>query len=198
MDSGKEGTWIFCYGSNHPEQISRRLEVPLEDVLANCRACTAKGYTRAFMGITSLWNNTSPSTIIKAESKDCKAFAYLMSAEEVVQMDKWEGIPLYYTREDILLEDKQGEVFAGQVYLQVPQEEFVYPDEGYLQACSKTSMAYYYLPPAEETGSVDYYNAQFEIINGFNGKNEGEYMAKILYDEHTEKVIENTLSKALE
>ncbi|CAI2380245.1 unnamed protein product [Moneuplotes crassus] len=214
MEDNKEEsdlTWVFCYGSNHPEQISRRLKVPLAKVLEKCRACSAKGYIRAFMGISKKWDETSPSTIIKSTNKarlnspvlkdssdEFKAFAYGMTSEELSMMDKWEGVPFQYKREEITLTGKDGVEFEGLAYIKVSDERFVYPSEKYLEACGKTIMAYWYLPPKTSESDIkspteSYFSVGFEVVNATTGEKEGEYESKISYDQDTCDYILNDL-----
>mmetsp|Transcript_4307 Transcript_4307/g.3613 ORF Transcript_4307/g.3613 Transcript_4307/m.3613 type:complete len:127 (+) Transcript_4307:24-404(+) len=120
-------TYIFCYGSNHPEQISKRLGIPLSDVLDNCRACTLKNYFRAHMGVSKNWEGGSAATITPSTKNDMNAFAYLMTSEQVTQMDKFEHVPKNYEREDVELVDKEGEIFQGQAYIMRSKDKFCYP-----------------------------------------------------------------------
>ena len=141
------------------------------------------------MNIGKRWSSTSPSTLIPDPAKEHKAFAYHMTPEEVKMMDKWETVPKKYLRKEIELTDKEGVVFMGQAYFMNPDDQFVFPSEEYLQACSKTSMAYYYLPPRMPSSEIDYYNIKFDVINAITGKKEGVYKGKVEYDEYTQKLI---------
>ena len=127
-------TYIFCYGSNHPEQIARRLEVPLKEVLEKCRACTLKGYKRAYMGTSRNWGGSSPATVVEDPNSEVKAFAFLMTAEQVTKMDGFEHYPVNYDRKHIQLVDKEGVTFPAQVYVLNPKDEFNHPCDAYLDA----------------------------------------------------------------
>ena len=113
----EDKTPVFNYGSNHPEQISKRLNLDLDYVLENSVAWTLKGYKRAFDEKSRTWNSTSPSTIIKDEDEQIDTYAFYMTNDQLEQMDKFEGVPNFYQREEVELIDKLGNVFSGITYI---------------------------------------------------------------------------------
>mmetsp|Transcript_12484 Transcript_12484/g.14296 ORF Transcript_12484/g.14296 Transcript_12484/m.14296 type:complete len:127 (+) Transcript_12484:26-406(+) len=126
MESDKP-SYVYCYGSNHPSQIAKRLNLPLLEVLERCRACTLKGYRRAFMGVSKNWGSTSPATVVQDKESEVKAFAFLMTPEQITMMDKFEHVPTNYQRKTVRLVDKEGNTFDGQLYQKNWSEFFEFP-----------------------------------------------------------------------
>ena len=86
------------------------------------------------MGCSLRWKSTSPATLIEDAGSEVKAFAFLMTPEQIAQMDVFEGFPIRYDRKVVQLIDKEGQIFSAQVYLQTPKEDFTFPCDEYLDA----------------------------------------------------------------
>lgn len=94
--------------------------------------CTLKGYKRTFQGIGPIWEYKSVATVTPDENEEINAFAFLMTPEDIALMDKYEGIPSFYTRVEVELTDRIGEAFRGFVYIMTPKETFEFPSSKYL------------------------------------------------------------------
>ena len=136
--------YVFCYGSNHPAQLARRLKVPLVEVLERSKACTLYDYQRAFMGLSKKWVG-SVATLIPKEKGQVRGFAYLMTQEEEKRIDMFEAYPVKYDKVEVILHDHNQVPFIGIAYIMNPSEFFLYPNKKYLNACALSYLAYYYI-----------------------------------------------------
>ena len=86
------------------------------------------------MGKSKNWGGSSPSTIIEDPKSEVNAFAFLMTSDQVAQMDVWEHVPTNYVRKAVELIDKDGVTFHGEAYFMVSKDFFKFPCEAYLEA----------------------------------------------------------------
>ena len=166
----------------------------MEYVLNNCTACTLNGYRRAYEGYSETWDGKSVATVIQDENAQIDAFAFHMTPDQVLMMNKFEGYPNIYYREEVQLVDKLGIYFSAQVYIINSTGIFNYPTHEYLDANSLTLMAYHYLPPINREVDFDYNKITYPIYNGVTGEKVDDYMwGGIHYDFITSQYMENSL-----
>lgn len=141
-----EDTWVFSYGSNHPLQLSQRLEAPITSIWERSLAAIIHNYTRAFSGSSKKWNNGSVATIVPKEGSFVEGIAVRLNPEEISKLDGFEGHPTNYLRTqaqfDVFGEDGKCKLIEGEIYIKNDNSQFFNPDASYLEACSKTQRAY--------------------------------------------------------
>ena len=73
----KEGslTYVFCYGSNHPEQLSRRIGANIDDIVQRSISCTLPGFKRVYAGAARSWAGGSVANIIRHPDSEVMAYA---------------------------------------------------------------------------------------------------------------------------
>ena len=76
-------TYVFCYGSNHPEQLSRRIGAKIENIVQRSISCTLPGFKRVYAGAARTWAGGSVANIINHPESEVMAYAVLLSAEEI-------------------------------------------------------------------------------------------------------------------
>ena len=177
MEQNEHLTPIFCYGSNHPAQIAERLKLDLDYVLKNWFPCTLKGYRRAFEGVAPFWEDKSAATIVKSGEDDINAFAFCMTDDQVAQMDVYEDIPTFYTREDVELVKRDGEVVKGQVYIMNPTGIYNYPSDEYLKRCGFSFMCFHYLHHDLDE-NFNLFNLTFPVYSAVDGKKDEDHVWK--------------------
>ena len=98
-------TYIFCYGSNGPRQLSERVGTDLESLMARTVPAEAKGWKRGFCGNSVFWENKSPATLFQTgvESDFVEGTAVAMTEDEIDNLDPYEGYPYLYNRFDMQL-----------------------------------------------------------------------------------------------
>ncbi len=97
----KDLTYVFCYGSNHPEQLSRRLGAKIDDIISRSISCTLPGFKRVYTGAARTWAGGSVANIVRHEESEVIGYAVKMSAEEIGKLDVFEGYPLWYNRIEV-------------------------------------------------------------------------------------------------
>ena len=113
-----------------------------------------------------------------------------MTPEQVAMMDVWEHVPTNYTRQDVELVDKTGVTFNAQAYIMNSRDYFKYPADAYLEACAKTSMAYFYLEPKVSAKKLDYHKVTYPVLNAVTDKKMGDFATESLeYDQETRTTI---------
>ena len=83
MENMDEGVYVFCYGSNHPEQLSRRLESSIKDILSRSISCTLPGFKRVYTGKSRTWEGKSVANIVRCLDHEAQGYAVMMSSEEI-------------------------------------------------------------------------------------------------------------------
>ena len=98
-------TWIFCYGSNGPKQLCKRIGTPAEDILTRMAPVKCAGWRRSFCG-TACHCGTSPATIEPTGDMNdyIEGVAVRLTPVEVVALDPFEGYPEFYNRQIISME----------------------------------------------------------------------------------------------
>ena len=102
---GENSTWIFCYGSNTPRQISMRINKPYDEIVEKMVPAKLYGYLRAFVN-KSRHCGTSPATVMPTGNPEdfVEGMAVHFTNEEISRMDPFEGYPDWYNRENVTLE----------------------------------------------------------------------------------------------
>ena len=91
-------TYVFCYGSNHPEQLSRRLETTIDSIMSRAISCKVKGFKRVYVGVSRNWGGNSVANIITDPESYVLGYAVSMTPEEILKLDVFEGYPTWYDR----------------------------------------------------------------------------------------------------
>mmetsp|Transcript_42878 Transcript_42878/g.49289 ORF Transcript_42878/g.49289 Transcript_42878/m.49289 type:complete len:181 (+) Transcript_42878:1290-1832(+) len=151
-------TTVFSYGSNHPDQLSTRLKVSKDYLLAKSFPCSLEGYTRAYGRISYTWGG-SVATMVPQEGARAFGYACKLNSEELEILNGYEGYPTCYRREKVELKHPNGSVVPGEVYIANNDEEYKDPCPKYLTACQKTEKAYYDL----QTGIDNPYASHEEV-----------------------------------
>jgi gamma-glutamylcyclotransferase (GGCT)/AIG2-like uncharacterized protein YtfP len=119
----------FAFGSNLCRaQFARRCpgSRPL------CRA-VLKGYRFAFRG-------HGHADIVRDKRSEVWGALYEITERDAAALDRYEGVPTYYVRVDVFVEDDQGEVRPALAYKMAPHHRKAEPSLGYvltiLEGCS--------------------------------------------------------------
>eukprot|EP00347_Sterkiella_histriomuscorum_P006866 403351137 len=168
--------WVFCYGSNHPEQLSRRIETTIPDILSRSVSCTLLNYTRVYQAISRRWEG-SVASIVKLDGEECQGFAIKMTGEEILKIDVFESYPEWYLREPVELQmhgkdSQEPQIITGLAYIMNPQKEFKQPSDAYLTACSHTLSTHHFLKGNLINNVTP---LKIDIINGINMENSGAF-----------------------
>lgn len=182
--------YVFIYGALNPVRLAELLDLPLSDVLNNCKACKLVGYKRAFMGMSRKWDWSSISTIIKDDDAEIKAYAFYATLDQLSKIDQYESDPVMFERKNIELFDKEGNSFEGYAYKIAHHATFEFPSDEYLDSCIQSKMAYYYLHPKTSPSEFDYTQTTIDIwMAGTNQKLGYYYHNNIIYDEEVIDLI---------
>ena len=91
--------YVFCYGSNHPEQLSKRLETTIESIMSRAISCKVKSFKRVYVGVSRNWGGNSVANIIREQPDSfVVGYAVSMTPEEISKLDVFEGFPTWYNR----------------------------------------------------------------------------------------------------
>ncbi|TNV75556.1 hypothetical protein FGO68_gene14365 [Halteria grandinella] len=144
---------VFCYGSNHPEQLFRRLNVPILDLLSRSFSCSLPEWKRVYCGVSRNWGGNSVANVVRSSGEEAIGYAVTLKKDEIKKLDEFEGYPTWYTRTEVKLKvigesSKAGEMVDGIVYEMIKPEmlvQYTNPSPAYLEACSKTLSTNIYL-----------------------------------------------------
>lgn len=102
----------FAYGSNlDPSQMRRRCPGSVLD----CRA-TLAGYALAFGGYSATWDGPV-ATLVRAAKSKVEGLLYRITEEDLATLDRFEGHPLAYVRQELELRDEHGAARRALVYV---------------------------------------------------------------------------------
>ena len=149
----QDKTYVFCFGSNGPRQLSDRVGTPLDNLLQRTIPVHLRGWKRGFCGYA--WEGTSAATIFETQgaSDFVEGIAVAMTQREIESLDPYEGYPYVYDRLPVTLtafvgsnqmSDRvkgrvQEKTVDGIAYVRVQEnEDFVQPCDAYVKACCKT------------------------------------------------------------
>jgi gamma-glutamylcyclotransferase len=124
-------TYLFSYGSNHPKQLEERLGHPVVTLPA-----FATNYERVFRGHSRYWSGAGVASIEKKPGATTYGLVCLVSKEDLARMDRFEGVPFAYRREQIPV-SLDGEMHRAHVYI-ANSREFNPPARDYLKAIART------------------------------------------------------------
>jgi gamma-glutamylcyclotransferase (GGCT)/AIG2-like uncharacterized protein YtfP len=128
----------FAYGSNLCRaQFARRCpgSRPL------CRA-VLKGYRLAFRG-------HGHADIVRDKRSEVWGALYEIADQDAAALDRYEGVPTYYVRVDVFVEDDQGEVRPALAYKMAPHHKPAAPSLGYVFAIVEGCRDWGLTPDAE-------------------------------------------------
>ena len=167
VEASEQYTYIFCFGSNGPKQLSERCRIPIDDLLTRTKPARLQGWKRGFCGTSRSWKNTSPATIFETgdEKNVVIGLAVAMTSDEIESLDPYEGYPYVYDRKKVTMKSTMGgkeETLEGEAYIRVKtNEEFVFPCDSYLRACAKTIYKCLQLEEQDPSPCV-----MFDVVNG--------------------------------
>lgn len=124
-------SYLFSYGSNHPEQIQKRIG---HDVVTE--AAYVLDYGRAFRGMSRTWGGGTATLIPMPGAKTYGLIAEV-TPKELELMDAYEGVPTVYKRSKIEVRNVDGRPLKAWVYLS-QKTDFHAPTKAYLDAIVKT------------------------------------------------------------
>jgi gamma-glutamylcyclotransferase (GGCT)/AIG2-like uncharacterized protein YtfP len=123
---------LFCFGSNHPEQLASRIGQP------RCVAAAyAPGHKRVFRGWSRNWEGGVAS--LKA-GKGRPAYGYVatITKAQLEHMDQFEGVARgNYSRKKIPVVVGDGQEVSAWAYFS-NSPDFNQPSKRYLEAVAKT------------------------------------------------------------
>lgn len=127
--------YLFSYGSNHPAQLAERLEHPVVTLPAY-----VPGYERHFVGWSNRWGG-GVASIRKARGGVVYGLAVLVDENDLLRMDRFEGVPFAYVR------TRGKGVVGGEpksiIAYKAVNKTFARPSEAYLEAIARTIGAHW-------------------------------------------------------
>jgi len=123
--------WLFSFGSNNPQQLSDRLGWQVEGIGAY-----APGYVRAFRGMSRNWGGGT-ATMLKKKGGVVYGYAVKVDAEDLDQLDRYEGVPRNYRRANVKIKTQDGRDLKAVAYLSNRREKNP-PSRAYKQAVAET------------------------------------------------------------
>ena len=143
---GQNGIALFCYGSNHIEQIKIRVN----NYQLVSRKAELPFYKRIFAGKSTGWQGGGVASLIKIDNPhiSCRGTYVILTDEELLKMDKFEGIysnnpydknnqKNTYYREHVMIKTEKNELINGIAYIKTNNNWMNFPSNEYLQACYK-------------------------------------------------------------
>lgn len=121
---------LFSYGSNHPEQLARRLGRPIQTYPA-----LADGWARVFRGMSRTWGGGVASLERKAGAVTY-GLVVPVDEEDLRILDRYEGVPRSYRRKTVDVE-AMGQPERAVAYI-ATSREFNPPTREYLEAVART------------------------------------------------------------
>lgn len=101
----------FAYGSNlHPPQMADRC--PGSRVL---HPGVLKGYRLAFSGYSARWEG-GVATVVAEPSGEVQGLLYQLTAEDLGNLDKFEGFPTVYDRVRVSVGGRDGNLHSAMTY----------------------------------------------------------------------------------
>lgn len=86
------GTFIFCFGSNHPGSFAKIFSMEIPEFLSKCISAGLPGYGRVFAGSFPSWSNGSAANIFKHPKSEVEGYAIKLSPEQVQKLDLTIGV----------------------------------------------------------------------------------------------------------
>lgn len=129
-------SWLFSYGSNHPDQLTTRVG-PVDEMVA----AYASGYRRVFRGWSERWQG-GVATLIKAKHT---TFGYIarVTTAQLREMDRYEGVASgKYKRASVTVNTAEHGRVKAVVYLATSKTKSE-PSRAYLEAVAKTVGAFW-------------------------------------------------------
>lgn len=125
-------TWLFCYGSNDPDQLASRIFRKDFEVAP----AYVNGYERVFRGFSRRWQGGTASL---QQKPGARTFGYVASvtARDLAMLDQYEGVHHGIYRRDVIEVETPSAKRDAQVYVHT-SVEFAEPSKEYLRAVAKT------------------------------------------------------------
>ena len=131
--------YVFCYGSDDPEQLCDRVGADYRDLISRTFPATATGWRRGFKGHSKGWGGCSTATIFetgKQEDTVCGTVVR-MTPEEVTSLDPFEGCPYKYCRKIVKLTAYKPTTVSGspRVEFKVNSQAYIMPEDRFNDFC---------------------------------------------------------------
>ena len=119
---------MFCYGSNGPRQLADRINIDQASVEERIVPVKLQGWKRAFANRAGGWGNASTATLFKTNDKsdETVGIAFKMTAEEIEELDPYEGYPWKYDRKEVNMLGCQSKDESGNpVWTPLPGQAYI-------------------------------------------------------------------------
>lgn len=125
-------TYLFCYGSNNPQQLADRIGRTVK-----CFEAYAPGYGRFFRGMSQKWGGGT-ATLLKEPDLTTYGFLAEVTDVDLRHLDRFEGVGLgIYERKKLVCYDSENKKYNAIAYFSC-KDNFNRPSREYLEACAKT------------------------------------------------------------
>lgn len=126
-------TWLFSYGSNHPDQLQERLG----HRVSSMRAAYKPNYRRIFRGWSRNWGG-GVASLERSPGSTVYGYIAKVSDDDLAVLDRFEGVRSgNYARKRMQVVDGNGKKVNAVVYLSTSRE-FNRPTRAYLEAVALT------------------------------------------------------------
>jgi hypothetical protein len=141
----KKFMYLFCYGSNNPDQLAERLEREVEVFPAY-----VNDYQRVYRGYSQKWGG-GVGALKKMKGHQCFGLVVEVDKNDIELMDVYEGYPDFTSKKmiDGFVSDKKSKMM---IYSSTKTDWHV-PSKAYLQAVFKTVSTFW-----EVDSYKDFYN----------------------------------------
>jgi len=139
-------TALFCYGSNHIEQVRSRVN----NFTLISYKCELPFYKRIFAGRAESWQNGGVASIMYTGNprNSCRGTYVFLTDDEFKKMDKFEGVYSTnpydktrrinaYCRQNVLLKSQDNQLINAIAYVKTDDTWLNYPSSEYLKSCYK-------------------------------------------------------------
>ena len=126
----EDNLYLFCYGSNHKEQLEER--IGRNDI--EYKKASVRNYEIIFGGYSDTWNGAVAS-IIESNNSICKGAYAIVTEDELDILDSFES---NYERQEISIITDTDDDKTAFVYIKYETDWSEHPSTEYLEACYKT------------------------------------------------------------
>ncbi len=106
-------THYFAYGSNMDEkQMEERGVAFVERVHA-----TLEGYALCFNKLSTKYHNTGVANVVSDQHAKTEGVLYTLYEADLGALDRYEGYPTHYTREELMVTLDSGQRTSAMVYI---------------------------------------------------------------------------------
>jgi gamma-glutamylcyclotransferase (GGCT)/AIG2-like uncharacterized protein YtfP len=136
LASAEKTHLLFCYGSNNPAQLRKRIGEP-----KSMEGAYAPSHSRVFRGWSKKWQG-GVASLVPSTKRHAYGYVAEVTEDQLALMDQYEGVASgNYVRKTIPVV-VNGEATKAIAYVST-SEEFNQPTDAYLQAVLKTIRAFW-------------------------------------------------------